>query len=96
MGDLAQKIPALGLNKSVIVAFTFMMLGIMVKAAVFPTYWLPNAYAYAPSPVSVLLAATATKVSIYILVRISYTIFGSSYEIYSFESLDIFYYILQF
>ena len=36
MGDLAQKIPALGLNKSVIVAFTFMMLGIMVKAAVFP------------------------------------------------------------
>ena len=88
MGDLAQKIPALGLNKSVIVAFTFMMLGIMVKAAVFPLHiWLPNAYAYAPSPVSVLLAATATKVSIYILVRISYTIFGSSYEIYSFESL---------
>ena len=88
MSDLAQKIPALGLNKSVIVAFTFMMLGIMVKAAVFPLHiWLPNAYAYAPSPVSVLLAATATKVSIYIIVRISYTIFGSSYEIYSFESL---------
>ena len=65
-----------------------MMLGIMVKAAVFPLHiWLPNAYAYAPSPVSVLLAATATKVSIYIIVRISYTIFGSSYEIYSFESL---------
>ena len=51
MSDLAQKIPALGLNKSVIVAFTFMMLGIMVKAAVFPLHiWLPNAYAYAPSP----------------------------------------------
>ena len=88
MSDLAQKIPALVLNKSVIVAFTFMMLGIMVKAAVFPLHiWLPNAYAYAPSPVSVLLAATATKVSIYILVRISYTIFGPSYEIYTFESL---------
>ena len=40
-----------------------------------------------PITVSVLLAATATKVSIYILVRISYTIFGPSYEIYTFESL---------
>ena len=45
MGDLAQKIPALGLNKSVIVAFTFMMLGIIVKAAVLPLHiWLTNSY----------------------------------------------------
>ena len=88
MSDLANRLPSLGVNNSVIVAFAFMMLGIMVKAAVFPLHiWLPNAYAYAPSPVSVLLAATATKVSIYILARISYTIFGSTYEIYSFESL---------
>ena len=94
MSDLSQKIPELGLNKSVIVAFTFMILGIMVKAAIFPLHiWLPNAYAYAPSPVSILLAATATKVAIYILARISFTIFGTSYDIYSFESLR---YILLF
>ena len=94
MNDLAQKLPLLGLNKSVMVAFTFMVLGIMVKAAIFPLHiWLPNAYAYSPSPVSVLLAATATKVAIYILVRISYTIFGPVYDIYSFENLR---YILMY
>ncbi len=94
MSDLAEKIPLLGANKSVIVAFTFMILGIMVKAAIYPLHiWLPNAYAYAPSPVSVLLAATATKVAIYILVRITFTIFGPSYDLYSFEVLR---YILLF
>ena len=94
MNDLAQKLPLLGLNKSVIVAFSFMILGIMVKAAIFPLHiWLPNAYAYSPSPVSVLLAASATKVAIYILIRISYSIFGPVYDIYSFENLR---YILMY
>jgi len=38
--------------------------------------WLPNAYTYAPSVVTVFLAATATKVAIYVLIRFSYSIFG--------------------
>ena len=93
VGDVLQSGRNL-LQIPVIVAFTFMILGIMVKAAIFPLHiWLPNAYAYAPSPVSILLAATATKVAIYILVRITFTIFGPSYDLYSFEVLR---YILLF
>ena len=56
-----------------------MIIGIMVKAAVFPLHiWLPRAYAYAPSAVSVLLAATATKAFLYILARILFSIFENS------------------
>jgi multicomponent Na+:H+ antiporter subunit D len=38
--------------------------------------WLPAAYGYAPSAVSSLLAAIATKASIYVLARVVFTIFG--------------------
>jgi multicomponent Na+:H+ antiporter subunit D len=39
--------------------------------------WLPSAYTYAPSAVTVFLAATATKVAAYALIRVTYTIFGT-------------------
>jgi len=38
--------------------------------------WLPNAYTYAPSVVSAFLAATATKVAVYVLLRFLFTIFN--------------------
>jgi multicomponent Na+:H+ antiporter subunit D len=45
--------------------------------ALFPLHaWLPNAYAFAPSVVTAFLAATATKVSVYVLVRFAFTVFG--------------------
>ena len=45
----------------------------------FPLHqWLPNAYTYAPSAVTALVAATATKVSLYVLIRFYFTIFGES------------------
>ena len=96
MGDLSLKLPELGINKVVIAAFGFMIAGIMVKAAIFPLHiWLPSAYAFAPSPVSVLLAATATKASIYIIARISYTIFGGTFELYAIDDLKFFLILLS-
>ena len=41
--------------------------------------WLPNAYTYAPSAVTAFIAATATKVSVYVLLRFVFTIFGTSF-----------------
>ena len=62
-----------------------MIVGIMVKAAVFPLHiWLPRAYAYAPSAVSILLAATATKASLYILARILFSVFLPTENLVSF------------
>ena len=69
--DLSQRIAEINDNKALIAGFGFMIIGIMVKAAVFPLHvWLPRAYAYAPSAVSVLLAATATKASLLSLIHI--------------------------
>jgi multicomponent Na+:H+ antiporter subunit D len=41
--------------------------------------WLPNAYTYAPSTVTVFLASTATKVSVYVVLRFLFTVFGPTY-----------------
>jgi multicomponent Na+:H+ antiporter subunit D len=82
MADLAQRIqPLLGV-RTVHVAFAFMFVGLAMKSALFPLHiWLPNAYAYAPSVASAFLAATATKVSIYVLLRVFLTIFGANFAI---------------
>ncbi len=54
-------------------------MGISLKLALFPLhFWLPNAYAFAPTAVTVFLAATATKVSVYVMIRILYTVFGGT------------------
>jgi multicomponent Na+:H+ antiporter subunit D len=82
MADLATLIPPLAGNRTILVAFAFIAVGVGMKAALFPLHvWLPNAYAYAPSVVSAFLAATATKVSIYVLIRVYLTIFGVEFSI---------------
>tara|TARA_A100001011_G_scaffold387587_1_gene465650 strand:- start:511 stop:1359 length:849 start_codon:yes stop_codon:yes gene_type:complete len=59
---------------------SFIFAGLSIKIALFPLhFWLPNAYAFAPSVVTTFLAATATKVSIYLLMRYFYTVFGFSF-----------------
>ena len=54
---------------------SFMLIGLMVKSAVFPMHlWLPPAYSYAPSAVSTLFAALATKAILIFFVRILYEV----------------------
>lgn len=82
MADLAQRIPPLAGNRTISVAFAFIAVGVAMKAGLFPLHvWLPNAYAYAPSVVSAFIAATATKVAIYVLIRIYLTVFGAEFAI---------------
>lgn len=77
MADLAERLPALYDTRTVRAALAFLTVGISLKLALFPLHlWLPNAYAYAPSAVSAFLAGTATKVAIYVLLRVFFTIFG--------------------
>ena len=76
MIDLATRIPDVPQTTVVMVGFGFMMAGILVKAAIFPVHvWLPAAYAFAPSAVSSLLAAIATKASLYVMARIVFDMF---------------------
>ena len=77
MQDLAQRLPAVADTRTVRAGFAFLTVGIGLKLALFPLHlWLPNAYAYAPSVVSALLAATATKVAVYAMLRFMFGIFG--------------------
>ena len=70
--------PELGGSRTIQAALAFLTVGLGLKLALFPMHmWLPNAYTYAPSAVTVFLAATATKVAVYAFIRVTYTIFGT-------------------
>jgi multicomponent Na+:H+ antiporter subunit D len=63
------------------VSFAFLMVGLSLKMALFPLhFWQPNAYTYAPSAVSALVASTATKVGVYMTFRFVFTIYGDVYD----------------
>ncbi len=77
MVDLAGRLPEVADTRTIRVAFAFVTVGVSIKLALFPLHlWLPNAYTFAPSVVSAFLAATATKVGVYILLRFFFTVFG--------------------
>ena len=72
MADLAVLIPSVADSRTIHTAMAFLTVGVCLKLALFPLHlWLPNAYTHAPSVVTAFLAATATKVAVYILIRIS-------------------------
>lgn len=80
MADLQTRIPQIQDSRPLLAAFAFITVGLALKAALFPLHlWLPNAYTYAPSGVSAFMAATATKVSLYVLLRFTFTIFGAEF-----------------
>ena len=67
-------------NRGTVLALALLVVGISIKLAVFPLHhWLPNAYSFAPPKVSAFLAATATKVSFYLLAMILFVIFGAPF-----------------
>lgn len=82
MADLAERLPELTENSSTVrTAFALIVTGVCLKLALFPLHlWLPNAYTYAPSAVTAMVAATATKVAVYVLIRFVYTIFGTEFS----------------
>ncbi len=82
MQDLALRLPAVADTRAVRAGFAFLTVGIGLKLALFPLHlWLPNAYAHAPSVVSTLLSATATKVAVYALLRFLLGVFGVEFSL---------------
>ena len=79
IADIAVRLGEVREIRPLLAAFAFITVGIGLKLALFPLHqWLPNAYAFAPSVVTAFLSATATKVSVYVLIRFYFTIFGTS------------------
>ena len=76
MVDIAKILPSLYQSKAVLAAFIICMVGVWLKMAFFPLHaWLPNAYTYAPSASSSLIAPLMTKVMIYVMIRLILTVF---------------------
>jgi multicomponent Na+:H+ antiporter subunit D len=78
IADMAERLPAVAGGRPAPAALAFITVGVSLKLALFPLHlWLPNAYAYAPSAATAFLAATATKVSVYVLLRFYFSVFGT-------------------
>ena len=76
LADMALRIREVADLRPILAAGGFIIVGLALKAAVFPLHaWLPNAYTYAPHAVTVFLAACATKVQIYVLLRFDFLVF---------------------
>lgn len=87
MADLAVRLEPLRDAAPVRAAFAFIVVGAGLKMAMFPLHaWLPGAYASAPSAATVFIAATSTKVAVYVLLRFAFTIFGIEF---SFDTLAL-------
>ncbi len=79
LADMASRLREVHELRPVLAALAFITVGVSLKLALFPLhFWLPNAYACAPSPVTAFLAATATKVSVYVLLRFYFSVFGAA------------------
>ncbi|MDH5750280.1 MAG: monovalent cation/H+ antiporter subunit D family protein, partial [Rhodospirillales bacterium] len=90
MVDLATLIPAVQDTRTILVAMAFLTVGISLKIALFPLHlWMPNAYTFAPSMVTVFLASTGTKVAIYVLIRIYFTVFDRMVNFGTLPTLQI-------
>ena len=77
MADLSERLGDVAGTRTVAAGVVFVVLGIGLKAAVFPLHaWLPAAYAHAPSSAASFLSGTSTKVSMYVLARFLFDIFG--------------------
>ncbi len=82
MADLSRLLPGLYSSSAVRTAFAFFTVGLSLKIALFPLHiWLPKAYTEAPSAVSAVVAATATKVMAYVLIRIMFTVFSVDFNV---------------
>jgi len=76
MADVQQLLPKLYDSKVILTAIAFLLAGLAIKMALFPVHvWLPDAYTKAPSASSALIASLMTKISLYVMIRVLFTVF---------------------
>ncbi len=74
--DIELRIADVADQRPILAAAGFITVGLALKSAVFPLHiWLPNAYTWAPHVTTAFLAACATKVSLYVLLRFDFFVF---------------------
>ncbi|MFC2155951.1 proton-conducting transporter membrane subunit, partial [Acidobacteriota bacterium] len=80
MADVKAILPSVLDQPAIAVALVLIVLGMGIKMALFPMHgWLPDAYIYAPSTSSAIIAPTGTKVGAYVLLRVMFFVFGVTF-----------------
>lgn len=80
MADVSSIIHQVDNTLPVIMGLCFIVAGTGLKMALFPMHgWLPDAYSYASSSATALIAPIGTKVSAYVLLRVMFDVFEPSY-----------------
>lgn len=73
LADVARLLPQAMDTRPVLLGLSLMVLGMGLKMALFPLHaWLPDAYTYASSSATALIAPIGTKVAAYVLLRIMF------------------------
>lgn len=84
--------PSLQQSASITIAFAMILVGVWVKMAFFPLHgWLPNAYTLASTTSSSLIAPLMTKVSVYVMIRLMFSVFSAQYvfEVLGWQNLVV-------
>jgi multicomponent Na+:H+ antiporter subunit D len=77
--DLAQIAASSGNGLPDQVAMILITIGLLLKIALFPLhFWLPQAHANAPTPVSAILSALVVKASLYVLIKFWFEVLSES------------------
>lgn len=80
LADLSVKIKQLGPTPLLLSSTTLLLTVFMLKSALFPFhFWLPDAHAMAPTPISAVLSGVIVKVGVYGILRLT-TLFFPGYQ----------------
>lgn len=82
MADLSVMLKSESLveSASIRIGFILIIIGMWIKMGFFPLHgWLPNAYTYASTTTSCLIAPLMTKVSVYVMIRLMFSVFSADY-----------------
>lgn len=82
MADMSAILPQLHNNSAVLLSCALIATGVGLKMALFPMHsWLPDAYTYASSTTTALIAPIMTKVSAYVMIRLLFFVYGLDFTL---------------
>ncbi|WP_299235932.1 proton-conducting transporter membrane subunit [Natronomonas sp.] len=80
MIDLSERLAGSYATRPVLAAFGFVLVGLGLKAAIFPLHtWQPDAYTYASDTVTTFVSALVSTVAAYAIGRVILTVFTTSF-----------------
>lgn len=84
MANISTILTTINGGAAVATALAFIIVGLWVKMAFFPLHgWLPNAYSLCPTGAALIAAPLVTKVTIYLMVRVMFSVFSVDFIFFS-------------